>query len=139
VEIHLGSALLVVATLLSPASPQSAFLHLPQSQKGYRDSPKPAPFQGVHMTMGVSGTRLKKMVEPEYPQRTEAEGIEGDVIFRIIIGTGGKVKEIHLRRGKLLLVEATARAVSDWEYEPYVLNGSKVEVETFAAVRFRLH
>jgi protein TonB len=88
--------------------------------------------------MGAAERRLTKVVEPEYPHVAEAEGVEGDVVFRIIIGTDGGVKEIHLRRGKPLFIEAAAKAISKWKYETFMLNGDAVEVETFATVQFRL-
>jgi protein TonB len=90
------------------------------------------------MTETASGSRLVQKVEPEYPHEAEAKGVEGDVVFRVIIGTDGKVKEIHLRRGKPVLIKAAAKAVSNWKYEPYVLHGIAGEIETFATVRFRL-
>ena len=31
-----------------------------------------------------------------------------------------------------------ARALSKWQYKPYMFNGNAVEFETFATVRFRL-
>jgi TonB family protein len=92
----------------------------------------------MQVTESVSGELLIKKVEPEYPLDARAAGVEGDVVFAIVIGKGGKVEEIHLRRGKPVFVEAAARAVSQRRYKPYVFNCGPVEVETFATVRFRL-
>jgi TonB family protein len=89
------------------------------------------------MTESVSARYLLKKVVPEYPIEARHAGVHGDVIFRIIIGTDGKVKEIHVRRGAPLLVSAAAKAISEWVYKPYLLNGRVFEVETFATVRFR--
>jgi protein TonB len=91
----------------------------------------------MHMTESVSAKFLLKKVEPEFPLGAGAMGVEGDVVFRIVIGRNGKVQEIHLRRGKPILVEAAAKAVSKWLYKPYVFNGNAVEVETFATLQFR--
>jgi hypothetical protein len=41
-----------------------------------------------------------------------------------------KVEEIRLRRGKPVLLEAAAKALSKWLYQRYVFNGRTVEVET---------
>jgi len=90
------------------------------------------------MTEGASAKLLLKKMEPEFPLEAKAAGLEGDVVFSVIIGTNGRVREIHLRRGKPQLIEAAAKAVSKWQYEVYTLNGGPVEVETFATVRFRL-
>lgn len=90
------------------------------------------------MTERVSVEHLLKKVEPEYPPEAKATQLEGDVIFRIIIGKNGKVKEINLRRGKPILIEAAAKALSEWQYEAFMLNGEAVEVESFATIQFRL-
>ena len=90
------------------------------------------------MTEAPSAKFLLKKVEPDYPHAAKAAGVEGDVVFRIIIGTHGRVEEIHLRRGKPLLIEAAAKAVSKWQYKTFMHHGNAVEVETFATVQFRL-
>ena len=145
--IRLVSALLIVAPLCSSTPNLPVFFQALPSQKygdgplppqKYRDSPRPVPFQGPALSLRASEERLIKRVEPEYPHEAQAKGVKGDVIFDIIIGTDGRVKQIHLRRGKPLLVEAAARALSEWKYEPFVLDGKAVEVSTIARVRFRL-
>jgi len=55
-----------------------------------------------------------------------------------VIGKNGKVKEIHLQRGRPILIEAAAKAFWQWKYKSFTLNGEAVEVETFATVQFRL-
>jgi protein TonB len=39
--------------------------------------------------------------------------------------------------GHPLLAHAALEAVEQWRYRPYVLNGERVEVETFITVNFR--
>jgi TonB family protein len=90
------------------------------------------------VTESVSGEHLLKKVQPEYPPEAKTTRCEGDVIFRIIIGKNGKVKEIHIRRGKPILIEAAAKALSEWQYETFVLNSEAVEVESLATIQFRL-
>ena len=130
------TALLVVIPLTRGVLP--VFSQQQPSFKGYGDSPRPSCISRLHMTEAPSSRLLRKKIEPDYPDDAKAAGVEGDVVFRIIIGTDGKVQEIHLRRGKPLLIEAAAKAVSKWQYRPYLFNGNAVEVETFATVRFRL-
>jgi TonB family protein len=128
------SALLVVIPLFSSFPTRSVLpllFQLQPSFKGYGDSPRPSPISRLHMTEAPSATFLLKKVEPEYPHAAKAAGVEGDVVLRIIIGTDGRVEEIHLRCGKPLLIEAAAKAVSKWQYETFMHNGHAVEVETF--------
>jgi TonB family protein len=139
--VRILSALLVVTPLFnsSPsASALTAVVQLGPAPKAYGDSPRPFRVSRLHMTERVSVEHLLKKVEPEYPPEAKATRLEGDVIFRIIIGKNGKVKEIHLRRGKPILIEAAAKALSEWQYEAFMLNGEAVEVESLATIQFRL-
>ena len=139
--VRVLSALLVVTPLFnsSPrASVLTAVVQLGPAPKGYCDSPRPFRVPRLHMTERVSAEHLLKKAEPEYPPEAKVTRLEGDVIFRIIIGKDGKVKEIHLRRGKPILIEAAAKALSEWQYEPFMLNGEAVEVESLATIQFRL-
>jgi hypothetical protein len=139
--VRVLSALLAVTPLFnsSPsASVLTAVVQLGPAPKGYGDSPRPFRVPRLHMTERVSGEHLLKKVEPECPPEAKVTRLEGDVIFRIIIGKDGKVKEIHLRRGKPILVEAAAKALSEWQYEAFMLNGEVVEVESLATIQFRL-
>ena len=128
-----ASALLVASALLG-------FLAHPlrSPAQEYGDSPKPSPVSRLHMTESVSEEHLLEKVEPEYPPAAKSSHVEGDVVFRIIIGKDGVVKEIHLRRGNPMLIEPAAKALSQWRYDTIKLDGKPVEVETFATVRFRL-
>jgi periplasmic protein TonB len=138
-EIWFISILLSVSPpAVVPVLFQPVLLQAGPSFKGYGDSPRPGSVSRMHITESVSGKLLIKRAEPEYPADAQAAGVEGDVVFAIVIGKNGKVEEIRLRRGKPVFVEAAARAVSQRAYTPYVFNGGPVEVETFATVRFRL-
>ena len=140
-DICLVSAVLVAVQLFNLTPPPGApalLLQLPPSFKGYGDGPRVSNISRLHISEAASAKRLLKKVEPDYPSEAKAAGVEGYVVFRIIVGTEGGVEEIHLRRGKPLLIEAAAKAVSKWRYETYMLNGNPVEVETIATVRFRL-
>jgi protein TonB len=88
------------------------------------------------MSESLSGKSLLKRVEPKFPDDARAAGVEGDVVFRIVLGTNGMIKEIHLLRGKALLIEVAAKAVSEWQYRPFHFERKTVEVETYATVRF---
>lgn len=131
--IYVITALIVVIPLTSGVLP--VFVQQP-SFKG--DRPLPISMSRLHIAEVLSSKLLIQKVEPDYPDDAKAAGVEGDVVFRIIIGTDGRVKEIHLRHGKPLLIEVAAKAVSKWQYRPYIFNGHAVEVETFATVRFQL-
>lgn len=139
--IYPVAALLVVTVLPGctlAQGPLPAFFQVGPSPKRYSDGPRISTPSRLHMTEAVSRKLLLKKVEPQVPPEARAAGVRGDVIFRIVIGTDGRVKEIHLRRGAPRLVSAAAKALSEWIFKPPTFNGAAVEVETFATVRFRL-
>ena len=127
------SAFAVSVALAAPGSPS---LLTPIQQ--YRDGPHRSPPSRVHITEKVSAQLLTRKVAPQDPLEALNKRLEGDVVFSIVVGTDGKVHDIHLRRGNPLLVEAAAKSVSQWLYTTYRMNGNPVEVETFATAQFRL-
>jgi len=92
----------------------------------------------IFVSESVQEERILDSVQPAYPSEAKRKGIQGDVMLRVIVGEDGGVEEIHLVRGSPALVEAAIKAVWQWRYEPYLLNGKPVEVETRVTVRFRL-
>jgi general secretion pathway protein A len=85
----------------------------------------------------VSATLLRK-IQPVYPADARRSGIQGSVTVSAVIGTDGKPKDIHAISGNPILARAATDAVSQWLYQPYMLNGRPVEVETEVLVDFAL-
>ncbi|MBZ5569442.1 MAG: energy transducer TonB [Acidobacteriia bacterium] len=46
---------------------------------------------------------------------------------------------IFVVSGRAPLTQAAIDAVSQWQYRPYLLNGTPVEIETQITVQFKLH
>ena len=131
--------LLAIATaLLSP-------WHLSALQQ-QSEAPKP---QRLRVSLGVSEGLLTHRAEPEYPEGARAEHVAGDIVLRVIVDKQGKVVEVAPVSREGLppdpavtedprLRAAAIKAVKQWEYRPYLLNGEAVEVETRVVVRFKL-
>jgi periplasmic protein TonB len=83
--------------------------------------------------------RLIRQVQPVYPSLAKQAGVEGAVVLRALIATDGGVVNVQVLSGHVLLQESARRAVEQWRYQPYVLNGRAVEVETQITVNFRLN
>jgi hypothetical protein len=58
------------------------------------------------------------------------------VPVRIIIGTDGRVRHIHVIRGSAEQEEKIAAALTEWQFKPFVSEGRPVEVETGLTFRF---
>jgi protein TonB len=77
-------------------------------------------------------------VLPSYPEQAVKAGLQGPVTLQAWIGRDGTIQDLKLVRGSFLLGQAAYRAVKQWRYQPYLINGRAVEAETFVTVDFRL-
>lgn len=84
----------------------------------------------VRVSSRVMAGQQIKMVQPVFPTIAKTEHISGALVFNLLIGKDGKVKELSVIAGPEVLRERAAEAVRQWEYKPYLLNGERVEVET---------
>src|ERR1700689_5068041 len=92
----------------------------------------------VRVVDNVMSGRLMKRVPPVYPPLARQARIQGTVILKVQITKSGDVANIQLVSGHPMLAPAAIEAVKQWKYDPYVLNGESVEVETDVAVNFTL-
>jgi hypothetical protein len=82
----------------------------------------------VRITPDVMQSRLLKRVEPVFP--TEMQPVEGTVILRVRVDKDGNVFKAEKISGPDILAAPVIDAVKGWKYEPTVINGSPMEVET---------
>ncbi len=86
----------------------------------------------------LSATRLMHRVEPEYPPEARAQHLQGAVKLDVQIGGAGTVQNIQVAEGDALLARAAVRAVRQWLYRPYIVDGHPVEMQTRITIRFTL-
>ena len=87
----------------------------------------------------IQSARLIKKVSPEYPKKARKQHVEGTVRLHTIIAKDGSVKNLEVVSGDPLLVDAALKAVRKWRYEPTLLDGQPVEVDTTIDVKFALN
>ncbi len=75
---------------------------------------------------------------PVYPPLARQARIQGSVVLGTVIGCDGAMRSLRVLSGHPLLVQAAMDAVKQWRYNPYLLNGRTVEVETQITVNFTL-
>jgi periplasmic protein TonB len=100
--------------------------------------PKLAAPNRVKVSSGVTQGLLTHQVKPDYPPLAKSAHIEGAVVLQAVIGKDGKVKDVRVVSGHPMLAQAAEKAVKQWQYKPYVLNGQPVEIDTNITVNFRL-
>jgi len=101
----------------------------------------PAPSNSTSRVV-VSGSKMRQLrisgSSPEYPPIAKAARIQGSVRFEVIISSTGRVTAAHLISGSPILAFAALDAIKGWAYEPYIVNGTPVEVDTQVNVVFSL-
>ena len=79
-----------------------------------------------------------KKVQPVYPADAKKARIQGTVVLDAIIGKDGKVEHLSVVSGHAELQQSALDAVRQWEYQPFLLNGDPVVVETTINVIYTL-
>ena len=64
--------------------------------------------------------------------------IEGTVELVATISKNGDITHVKIVSGDGQLTRAASDAVKQWKYQPYLLNGEPVEIQTQVTVKFRL-
>lgn len=99
---------------------------------------KPQTPKRVRLTSRIEEAKLIYGPKPEYPQLARMARIQGAVRLEALIAADGTIKGLKVISGHPLLVKAALEAVEQWRYQPTLLNGNPVEVETEIDVNFTL-
>jgi TonB family protein len=102
-------------------------------------APARAP-QRIRVGGSVQKARMIQHVQPQYPEAARTEGVEGTVLLEAVISVSGQPVSLTAVNNLVdsRLVAAATDAVSQWRYQPTLLNGQPVEVSTTITVGFRL-
>lgn len=117
-----ASLVLAMSTFLAAAPPPAA-----AQQK------KPLRISGI-----VMQTKLVKTAPLKYPKQARKKDIQGTVVLDVVINPNGTVKSVKVTDGPKELTKAAVNSVKHWRYQPVMLNGKPVEVETTVNVGFKL-
>ncbi len=103
--------------------------------------PPPRPHQTGPLRVGgnVQAARIINRVQPVYPALARQTRISGTVRLHAIIGKDGTIQQLEVMNGHPLLQQAALDAVRQWRYQPTLLNGEPVEVDTTIDVIFSLN
>ena len=104
-------------------------------------APPPPPPKGpsrVKLGGNVEEAKIISRPQPIYPALARQARITGSVVLHAIIGKDGTVSQLEVVSGHPLLVQSALDAVKQWRYQPEVLNGDPVEVDTTITVTFQL-
>jgi TonB family protein len=94
--------------------------------------------QRIKIGGSMQQTKIIQQARPVYPAEAKAARVEGKVKLAAIIGKDGTVQRLEVISGDPLLVPSALEAVKQWVYEPTLLNGNPVEVQTEIDVNYTL-
>ncbi|HZP04074.1 MAG TPA: TonB family protein [Terracidiphilus sp.] len=96
--------------------------------------------QGLtRLSSGVMEGRIIRKVVPSYSALQRAMHMEGTVVLQAVISKTGTIENLRVISGPVMLQHSALDAVKQWRYQPYLLNGEPVEVETTVNVVFKLN
>jgi len=88
----------------------------------------------------VQAAKILEKKIPVYPEEAKAAGVQGTVMLHAVIGMDGKPESLRVMNEQIdpELARAALEAVSQWRYQPTLLNGQPIEVDTTIMVNFSL-
>lgn len=92
----------------------------------------------VEVAGPAQAAKLVNRIAPIYPPLARQTRIQGVVKLHAIIDTDGAVLELSVIEGHPLLLQAALDAVKQWRYQPTLVEGRPVKVDTEIDVTFRL-
>jgi len=98
--------------------------------------------KGTRIRIGgnVEAAQVITKVQPIYPERAKGAGVQGTVLLHAVVGMDGRPLQLQVLNSQINpdLARAAVEAVSQWRYQPTLLNGEPVEIDTTIQVKFSL-
>ncbi|MGA8103623.1 MAG: TonB family protein [Candidatus Acidiferrales bacterium] len=131
----LGVLSMVFAVAAHPQDQSTPSDAKPAASDAKTPASGPAPLK---VGANVMSAKLTHQVSPVYPPIAKTAHIEGTVVLKVVVAKDGKVQDVQFVSGPPLLQRAAMDAVKQWTYQPTLLNGEAVAVETTVEVIFKL-
>jgi protein TonB len=81
---------------------------------------------------------LDSNVAPEFPPEARSSGLEGLVIFKVVIDEEGRITAVKLMKGDEPFVSAAMKVIRSWRYSPAMLDGQPVKHFKVVKIPFRI-
>jgi TonB family protein len=140
IPVAIAACMLFAAPSFCMAHPQRTQSAPPQ--QGQIAQPQqmlpPTNAQRLRVPGDVMANKLIYIEPPVYPQIAVVARVSGIVMLNAVVAEDGTVEELMSISGPALLRQAAIYAVREWRFEPTLLNGQPIEVETTVPIRFDL-
>src|SRR5204862_6511680 len=136
-------AYLFLCSLLCFVFPANAQETLP-SVPAQENTPAPSPQDAQappHIRTGgnVHAAKIIKRIQPVYPPLARQTRIQGTVRLHAIIAKDGTIKQLEIITTHPLPQQAALDTVRHWSYQPTLVDGEHVEVDTTIDVTFGIN
>lgn len=99
----------------------------------------PGPPSRIRVSGNVQAAKLLKKVNPLYPPEAKQARVQGVVRMRAVIGKEGDILGLTLLMSPSPeLARSAMEAVNQWKWQPTLLNGQPVEIQTDIDVNYTL-
>ena len=86
----------------------------------------------------IENPKLLKFVEPGYPEEAQKKEIDGEVVIMGQTDLEGNIAEMEVLKGHPLLVQVSKKALSQWKYAVWKVDGVKKPMDFSMIFIFRL-
>ena len=97
-----------------------------------------APNTAARIRADIMAGQIVSKVNPIYPAEAKAACVQGTVVLHALIGKTGAIENLQVVSGPPELLTSAIDAVRQWVYQPYLLNGEPVEVDTTINVNYHM-
>lgn len=96
--------------------------------------PQPVKSNRVRVDPVEQSKKLRTKVDPTLSPLLKRTDIRGVVTLDVVVGFDGSVTQTRIKAGSPILIQPVIEAVSRWKYEPTIVEGKAVEVDTTVTV-----
>src|SRR5436309_2440538 len=134
------TAKLQMGVLEDTVDVQAEYRGQPYAMKTMPSTETTAEPKRIRIGGNVEFSKLITKVQTIYPASAKAAGGQGTVLLHAIVNKDGRPLALQVLNSQVNpdLARAAVEAVSQWRYEPTLLNGEPVEIDTIIQVNFKL-
>jgi TonB family protein len=115
-------------------SAEDARSAVPNPSEALPENAAPAPARPA--AGKIEPPRLLSSAPPVYPALAQSSNIAGDVVINALIDSTGKVTDMNVISGPILLRESAMETVRTWKYSPARADGQSVPAHLQVTVRY---
>jgi TonB family protein len=126
-SLILATSMITWGQSVTPSIP-AAVANAGDSSKAAEKTATTPPVAPTPLPGDSTKVELVKATRAVYPLDAQSQGIQGQVVVKILISETGDVKSAEVLSGDPLLRKSAIDAAKKWKFKPYITNGKPVKV-----------